>query len=85
MSQPDASRVPLTVPPICAAVSKWLSRLKVVGRHVATPAVVVASAMVLGTATSKAVMILTTWWAIVLFIHSPSAWRMAEIKSGSIL
>jgi hypothetical protein len=43
MLQPVASSVPVTVPPICAAVRLMLSRMSPVGTHVGAALILIAT------------------------------------------
>src|SRR5712664_252031 len=85
MSQPVASRDPLTVPPIWAAVRLMLSRTKPVAVHVAPSAVVVIERPA-GTATTRAAAIRASRKPIVrsLSIHPPPASRKFELNESLI-
>src|SRR5216684_8425964 len=85
MSHAVASRDPLTVPPIWAAVRLMLSRTKPVAVHVAASAVVVIDRAA-GTATTRAAAIRASRKPIVrcLSIHPPPASRKCELNEGLI-
>src|SRR5712692_7452552 len=85
MSHPVASRDPLTVPPLWAAVRLMLSRTKPVAVHVVASAVVVIDRPA-GTATTRAVTIRASRKPIVrsLSIHPPPASRKCELNESLI-